>query len=69
MDPALRSVLGMLLLLALIAVWAIIVASFSGLVGQLAWPLQAVFYLLAGIVWVLPAKPVMRWTVTGRWRA
>lgn len=69
MDPALRSILGMLLLLVLIAFWAIMVASFSGAIGGLAWPLQAVIYLIAGIAWVWPAKPVMRWTVTGRWRA
>lgn len=63
-----RSVIGTFALLALIAVWAVIVASFSSLIGQLWWPLQFVVYLVAGIVWVLPAMPLMRWMATGKWR-
>lgn len=68
-DPAIRSVAGIFLLLALIAMWAVIVASFSVLIGGLWWPLQALIYIVAGIAWIFPAMPVMRWIVTGRWRA
>ena len=67
-DPSTRSTLGMLGLLALIAVWAVIVASCSSLIGQLWWPFQAVIYIVAGIVWIFPAMPLMRWIQTGRWR-
>lgn len=67
-DPAKRSTIGMFALLALIAIWAVIVASFSSLIGQLWWPLQAVVYVIAGVVWVLPAMPLMRWVQTGKWR-
>lgn len=67
-KPETRSTFGMLGLVALIAVWAVIVASFSGLIGQLWWPLQAVVYIAAGIVWIFPAMPLMRWIQTGRWR-
>jgi predicted membrane channel-forming protein YqfA (hemolysin III family) len=68
MDPAKRSVAGMFLLLGLIAVWAIIVASFSGTIGQLWLPLQVLIYVAAGVAWIFPAKPIMRWIVTGKWR-
>lgn len=67
-EPSQRSTIGMFALLALIAIWAVIVASFSGLIGQLWWPLQAVVYVIAGVVWVLPAMPLLRWVQTGKWR-
>lgn len=69
MDPAARSVAGMFLVLALITVWAVIVASFSGVIGRLWLPLQLLIYVIAGIAWIFPAKPIMRWIVSGRWRA
>jgi hypothetical protein len=67
-DPSARNVIGMFALLGLIAVWAVIVASFSGVIGGLWWPIQAVIYIVAGLVWIYPAKPIMRWIVTGNWR-
>ncbi|WP_201752660.1 DUF2842 domain-containing protein [Sphingomonas changnyeongensis] len=67
-DPSIRNVVGMFALLALIAIWAVIVASFSPLIGGLPILVQAPIYILAGIIWVLPARPLMRWVVTGRWR-
>ncbi|UIJ47403.1 DUF2842 domain-containing protein [Sphingomonas cannabina] len=59
----------MFALLAYIAVWVVLVASFSGVIGALAWPLQLVIYLVAGIAWIAPLKPLLRWMETGRWRA
>ncbi len=39
-------------------VLAVLVASLSGTIGR--WPVlvQALFYLVAGIIWILPMKPV-----------
>ena len=67
-DPAARSVIGIFAVLALIAIWAVIVASFSAMIGQLWGPLQALIYIVAGIAWIFPAMPIMRWIVTGKWR-
>ena len=69
MDPAKRSVVGIFLVLALIAVWAVIVASFAGQIERLWFPLQMLVYIAAGLAWIFPAMPIMRWIVTGRWRA
>jgi len=68
MKPSLRKPVGVLLILLIIALWAIIIASFSGWVG--GWPIlvQTAFYLVAGIVWILPMKPLLRWMETGRLR-
>ncbi|GGO90106.1 DUF2842 domain-containing protein [Stakelama pacifica] len=68
MEPTWRKPAGMLAILALIAVWAILVATFAGEIGSLIWPLQALVYLVTGIIWIAPLKPLLRWMETGRWR-
>ena len=68
-DPSGRTIAGTFLILLLIAVWAVLVASLAAFVGN--WPVlvQALFYLIVGIAWIFPAKPILRWSQTGRWRA
>lgn len=61
MTPSWRKPAGVLFILVLITVWAVLVASLSGVVGRWAWPFQLVFYLVAGIVWITPLKPLLRW--------
>ena len=67
-GPSWRKPAGIGLILLLIAVWAVIVVSVAGLIGDIAWPLQALFYLVAGIVWIAPLKPLLLWMDTGRGR-
>jgi predicted membrane channel-forming protein YqfA (hemolysin III family) len=67
-QPTWRKPAGMGLILLLITVWAIIVASLAGYIGAMAWPIQAIFYVAAGTIWILPLKPLLRWMETGRWR-
>lgn len=69
MNSRWRTVAGIFLIMAIIIVWAGLVASLAGTVSR--WPalVQALFYIVAGIIWVLPLKPVLRWSETGRWRA
>lgn len=69
MTPSWRKPAGAFAIMVLIAVWAVIVASLAGVVG--GWPIlvQGVFYLVAGIVWIVPLRPLLRWIETGRWRA
>jgi membrane protein YdbS with pleckstrin-like domain len=68
MTPSWRKGAGILIILALILIWAALVASLAPIVGK--WPIlvQGAFYLIMGIVWILPLKPMIRWTETGRWR-
>ena len=60
-KPSWRKPVGIFAILGLIALWAVIVVSFAGTVDR--WPIlvQALFYLAAGLVWVLPLKPLLRW--------
>jgi Protein of unknown function (DUF2842) len=57
-----RKFLGTIALLALVAIW-----SLTGMaVAQMPWLaasglLQAIFYVVAGLGWVLPAMPIVSW--------
>ena len=67
-QPSWRKPAGTFAILALIALWAVAIASLAGTVGR--WPvlLQTIFYLVAGIAWILPLKPLLRWMETGHFR-
>jgi hypothetical protein len=68
-SDGLRKPLGALLIIAFIAVWALLIAHFAASIGR--WPVlvQASFYIAAGLGWVVPLRPALRWIETGRWRA
>ena len=68
-EPSARKLVGIALILLLIAVWAAFVASMAQVVGE--WPIlvQAPFYLIMGIAWIIPLKPLIRWMQTGSFRA
>ena len=68
-KPSWRKPVGMFMILGLIAIWAIIIASFSGPIGRLPGLLQIPVYLVSGIIWIAPLKPLLQWMETGRWRA
>jgi hypothetical protein len=68
MTPTWRKPFGMFVILALILVWVVIVASFSGLVARWYPLMQLVFYGVTGMIWIAPLKPLLAWMETGRWR-
>jgi hypothetical protein len=59
---------GILLILLLIAAWAFAVVTVAEWLPALPWPLKALFFVAAGIVWILPLKPLLRWMELGTWR-
>ena len=67
-EPSWRKPFGIFLILFIIFVWAIIVATASPWIGRLHMLVQAVVYTVAGIIWILPLKPLLAWMETGRWR-
>ena len=66
--PRWRMPVGMAIILLLITVWAAIVASLSEPIGALPGLVQLLVYLFAGLIWIAPLKPLLRWMETGRWR-
>ena len=67
-EPSWRKPVGTFLILLLIAVWAVLVVSASSLLTGLPWPIHAIYYTAAGILWIFPLKPLLLWMETGRWR-
>ena len=67
-EPSFRKFAGISVILLLIVVWAAFVASLARIGG--GWPIliQAPFYLVMGIVWIVPLKPLVRWIQTGSFR-
>ncbi|WP_425229870.1 DUF2842 domain-containing protein [Sphingomonas sp.] len=59
--PSWRKPAGALAICLLIAVWCVLVASLSGVVGRWWWGLQLLFYVGTGIVWITPLKPLLVW--------
>ena len=68
MTPDWRKPVGMLAILAIIVIWCAAVISLSATVGGWHWLVQLLFYVVAGIIWIAPLKPLLRWMETGRWR-
>jgi hypothetical protein len=67
-QPSWRKPAGIFAILALIVIWAALIVSLSDELGS--WPVvvQSIFYLVVGIIWILPLKPLLRWMETGRFR-
>lgn len=57
-----RKLVGTALLLALVVVWALIAMALaqSMLTAVNGW-IAAIYYVVAGLGWVLPAMPLIRW--------
>jgi hypothetical protein len=67
--PSYRKLVGIGAIMFLIVVLMTFVAGLARVVWH--WPVlvQGAFYLLMGIVWILPLKPLLRWIETGSFRA
>lgn len=57
-----RKLLGTIGLLVLITAWALFIMSIAPfMLGSANVAVQTIFYLLAGLGWVLPAMPLVSW--------
>jgi Protein of unknown function (DUF2842) len=62
MPIRVRKLIGALALLALIVVWTMLSMALAYAVFRIENPiLAAVYYVVAGIGWVLPAMPLVSW--------
>jgi hypothetical protein len=67
-EPSWRRLAGIIAIVLLILFWAVLVATFSSVIGRLPVLVQALFYLVMGIAWIAPLGPLLRWSQTGQWR-
>ena len=66
--PSLRKPAGIAIILCMIIVLAWAIGTFSTDIAGLPGIIQGIFYLTAGIVWIAPLGPLLRWMETGKWR-
>jgi Protein of unknown function (DUF2842) len=66
--PTLRKPAGIFIILCMIGVLGWAIGTFDSVIGDLHFLIQAVIYLIAGIVWIAPLGPLLRWMETGKWR-
>ncbi len=68
LKPKWRNAVGMALILLLIAAWSAMVATLAPYVARLSFLVEMLFYVVAGIAWIIPVRPLLGWTATGSWR-
>jgi len=70
MNPRLRKLIGTFALFALVIVWALVamaIAQFPPIFNN-PW-IAGLYYVVAGVGWVLPAMPLVKWMLTGTVRS
>ena len=65
-PPTWRTPIGILMLLLGLLVYMGLVAGASGLIARAPVLVQAVVYMVLGIVWILPLRRFLIWMETGR---
>jgi hypothetical protein len=68
-KPTWRKPAGVLAIVVYIAVLAAIVSNQWEYIGRLHILVQSVLYLILGIIWILPLRPLMIWMETGKFKA
>jgi hypothetical protein len=68
-QPTWRKPAGMLAILLIILLWSAIIVSASDFIGAQNIAIQSIIYLVAGIIWIAPMRPLMIWMETGSFRA
>jgi hypothetical protein len=68
LEPTWRQPFGIFLILAWIAGWCVAVASVGALIVDAPWWALVPYYFTAGLIWIAPLKPLLRWMETGRLR-
>ena len=67
-KPKWRNGAGIAAIIALIVLWSVGVATLAPWISQLPLLLQVPFYLVAGLAWIVPVRPLLSWMETGSWR-
>ena len=64
-SPSWRKPFGAFLIIAIIIVWAGLVLMVSPWIERMPALVQAIIYILAGLAWILPLKPLLAWMERG----
>ena len=62
MPVRLRKFIGMLLIVALVVVYALVATTIaSALLGASPWYIHLLYFFLTGLLWIVPAMFIIRW--------
>ena len=62
MPARLRSFIGTILIICLVIFYALAATTFATLLlGTSPWWVHLLYFLLSGLVWILPAMLIIRW--------
>ncbi len=67
MEPSWRKPVGVIALLIYLALYAGGVSLLGPAIARLPNGVNAVAYLILGVAWLLPLKPLLQWMTTGEW--
>ena len=67
MEPSWRKPAGVIGLLLYLTLYAGLVSSFADALSSLPQLLMVIAYIVLGIAWLLPLRPLFLWMNTGRW--
>ncbi|WP_438731390.1 DUF2842 domain-containing protein [Parasphingorhabdus sp. DH2-15] len=68
MKPTMRKPAGMIAILLIITIWSVIIINIADYILTLPVIVQAIFFLIAGIIWIFPVRPILVWMELGRWK-
>jgi hypothetical protein len=61
MPIRVRKLIGAVALIVLVVVWALVAMALAQSLPSITGALAVVYYVVAGLGWVLPAMPLIRW--------
>lgn len=68
-KPTIRIPIGIFGLLFGLGLYALAIAWASQYFENWPMPVQAIIYLVLGLIWLPPLRPLLIWMETGSWRA
>ena len=70
MVPGLKSFIGTILIIVLVVVYALVATTFASLLlGAAPWWVHLLYFLLTGLLWILPAMLIIKWMAGPKPRA
>ncbi|NTJ42688.1 DUF2842 domain-containing protein [Agrobacterium larrymoorei] len=62
MPPRLRSFIGTILIILLVISYAVLATAFaSAMLAQSPWWIHLGYFVLSGVLWILPAMLIIKW--------
>ncbi|WP_417458676.1 DUF2842 domain-containing protein [Kordiimonas sp.] len=65
-KPAARSLWGMLALIFGLMAYAFLAGGIGSMLNESSLIIQTIYYLVAGILWIFPARKILEWMGRGK---